>query len=156
MLRSWLRSHFPAGTDIDDIVQEAFVRVLRARERGEVRSPKAYLFVAARNLMLMQFRHQQVARLDALTDFEMAGIMDEGADVADAVARSQELELLTQAIQSLPPRCRQILTLRKIYGLSQKEVAAELGIAEHTVESQGAIALKKLGQFFARHAAPPS
>lgn len=152
MLRSWLRSHFPAGTDLDDIVQEAFVRVLQARERGEVRSPKAYLFVAARNLMLMQYRHQQVARTDALTDFELAGILDEGPDVADAVARAQELELLTQAIQSLPHRCRQILTLRKIYGLSQKEVAAELGISEHTVESQGTIALRKLGEFFARHA----
>jgi len=72
------------------------------------------------------------------------------------VARSQELEMLTQAIQSLPTRCRQILTLRKIYGLSQKEVAAELGISEHTVEAQGTIALRKLGEFFAsRGIAPP-
>lgn len=157
MLRAWLRSQFPSGTDVDDIIQDAYVRVLRARATGEVRSPKAFLFVAARNLMLMQFRHRQVAKEDALTDFELAGILDDGPDVADAVARSQELELLTQAIQSLPPRCRQIVTLRKIYGLSQKEVAAELGITEHTVESQGTIALRKIGEFFARHTAtrPP-
>jgi RNA polymerase sigma-70 factor (ECF subfamily) len=50
----------------------------------------------------------------------------------------------------LPTRCRQIITLRKIYGLSQKEVAAQLGIAEHTVEAQGTIGLRKLGEFFER------
>lgn len=150
MLRAWLRSQFPAGTDIDDIIQEAYIRVLRTRSESAVQAPKALLFVTARNLMLMQFRHRQVAREDALTDFELAGIIDDSPDVAAAVSRSQELELLTLAIQSLPARCRQILTLRKIYGLSQKEVAAELGIAEHTVESQGTIALRKLGEYFAR------
>jgi len=154
MLRAWLRSQFPAGTDLDDIIQDAYIRVLRVRAEGGVRSPKALLFASARNLMLMQFRHRKVAGEEALTEFELAGIMEDGPDVAEAVARSQEIELLTQAIQSLPTRCRQILTLRKIYGMSQKEVAAELGIAEHTVESQGTIALRKLGEFFARHDGP--
>ncbi len=151
MLRAWLKAQFRSASDIDDIIQDAYIRVLRSRAEGEVRSPKALLFVVARNLMLMQFRHRQVMREDSLTDFELAGIMDESPDIADAVARSQELELLTLAIQSLPKRCRQILTLRKIYGLSQKEVAAELGISEHTVEAQGTIALRKLGRYFARH-----
>jgi RNA polymerase sigma factor (sigma-70 family) len=155
VLRAWLRSQFPDGGGVDDIVQEAFIRVLRSRGAGPVRSPKALLFVTARNLMLMQFRHRRVAREDNLTDLELAGIMDDSSDTAEAVARSQELELLTLAIQSLPPRCRQILTLRKIYGLSQKEVALEMGIAEHTVESQSTIALRKLGEFFARHDAVP-
>jgi RNA polymerase sigma-70 factor (ECF subfamily) len=70
--------------------------------------------------------------------------------VPGAVARAEELQLLTQAIQSLPTRCRQILTLRKIYGRSQKEVAAQLGISEHTVEAQGTIALRKLAEYFER------
>jgi len=78
-------------------------------------------------------------------------VLDESVDVRAAVSRTQELELLTQAIQSLPTRCRQILTLRKIYGQSQKQVAAQLGISENTVEAQGTIALRKLGEFFKRH-----
>jgi RNA polymerase sigma-70 factor (ECF subfamily) len=157
MLRAWLKAQFRSEGDIDDIVQEAYLRVLQAHAAGEVHSPKAFLFATARNVMLMRLRHREVARVDALTENAFAGILDESTDVADAVARSQELELLTQAIQSLPERCRQILTLRKIYGLSQREVAAELGIAEHTVEAQGTIALRKLGEFFAQHgAAPPS
>jgi RNA polymerase sigma-70 factor (ECF subfamily) len=58
--------------------------------------------------------------------------------------------MLTQAIQSLPTRCRQVLTLRKIYGLPQKEVAAQLGISENTVEAQGVIGLRKLTEYFER------
>lgn len=150
-LRAWLTSQFSAGQDVDDIVQEAFVRVLQAREAVDVRSPKAYLFVIARNLALMRVRHSKVAKEESLADIDCSGILDEGADVPHAVARAQELEMLTEAIQSLPTRCRQILTLRKIYGLSQKETAAELGIAEHTVEIQAGIGLKKIGRFFRRY-----
>jgi RNA polymerase sigma factor (sigma-70 family) len=150
MLRAWLKSQFRQADEIDDIVQEAYIRVLRARAAGEVRSPKALLFVTARNIVLMQLRHRAVTRIDPLTEQAFASILDEGTDVAAEVARSQELELLTEAIQSLPTRCRQILTLRKIYGLSQRQVAAEMGISEHTVEAQGTIALRKLGEFFAR------
>jgi len=150
MLRAWLRSQFPSQTDVDDIVQEAFVRVLQARAAGEVRAPKAFLFVTARNIVLMQMRRQNVAREDRLTDIELWNILDDGRDVPGAVPPARELELLTTAIQSLPTRCRQIITLRRIYGMSQKDVAAELGIAEHTVEVQSGIALRKLGEFFAR------
>lgn len=152
-LRAWLTSQFSAAQDIDDIVQEASVRVLRAWEAAELRSPKAYLFVIARNLALMRVRRSKVAREESLAETDCLDIMDEGADVPHAVARAQELEMLTEAIQSLPTRCRQILTLRKIYGLSQKETAAELGIAEHTVEIQTAIGLKKIGQFFRKYRA---
>jgi RNA polymerase sigma factor (sigma-70 family) len=151
MLRSWLRSRVPAEFDLDDIVQEAFVRVLRARETGEVRSPKAFLFATARNIALMQVRHRNVERAESLAEIDESSILDETADVRDSVARSQEIELLTKAIQSLPKKCRRIVTLRRIYGLSQKETAAELGIAERTVEHQTAIGLHKIGKFFARH-----
>jgi RNA polymerase sigma-70 factor (ECF subfamily) len=77
--------------------------------------------------------------------------MEEGDGIPETVARSEEIEILTEAIQSLPERCRQVLTLRKIYGLSQKEIAAQLGIAEHTVEAQTAIGVRKCAAFFARH-----
>ena len=154
MLRAWLKSQFGSGCDVDDITQEAFVRVLEARVTREVRSPKAFLFVTARNLALMRARHLAVAKVDSLAEFDCSGIMDESADVPHAVARAEELEMLTRAIQSLPNRCRQILTLRKIYGMSQKETAAELGIAEHTVEIQSVLALRKLGAYFKKHTAP--
>jgi RNA polymerase sigma factor (sigma-70 family) len=151
MLRAWLRSRFPSENDVDDIVQEAYARLLEARKTTDIEAPKAFLFAIARNLALGRIRRQQAAGAQhRLTEFEWESVLDDAADVLEAVARNQELELLTEAIQSLPTRCRQIVTLRKIYGLAQKEVAAQLGISEHTVEAQGMIGLRKLTQFFER------
>ncbi len=149
MLRAWLRSRFPAADEVDDVVQEAIARVLRAQATTQIVSPKAFLFATARNLALGRMRQRHVAvSLDCLAEIDAESVLDEAAPVPDQVARAQELELLTQAIQSLPTRCRQVLTLRKIYGLSQKEVAARLGISEHTVEAQGTIGLRKLAAYF--------
>ena len=44
MLRSWLNSRFPTGLDINDVIQEAYLRVLKARDKGQIRAPKAFLF----------------------------------------------------------------------------------------------------------------
>lgn len=150
MLRAWLRERFSSERDIDDLVQEAFIRVLRAHEAGTIESPKAFLFVTAKNLALARVRHRRVAENFVLTEGQSSSVIDESADVPAAAARAQELELLTQAIQSLPHRCRQIVTLRRLYGLAQKDVAGQLGISEHTVEVQSAIGLRKLGEFFER------
>jgi RNA polymerase sigma-70 factor (ECF subfamily) len=154
MLRAWLNSRFPEGCDVDDIVQEVFLRALQAQEQGTLRSPKAFIFAAARNLALNQLRHRNVQRIDALVEIDTCRVLGDETDIRDAISRAQDLELLTQAIQSLPARCRQILTLRKLYGLSQKQAAAELGIAEHTVESQTTIALRKISEFFVRNGCP--
>jgi RNA polymerase sigma-70 factor (ECF subfamily) len=82
--------------------------------------------------------------------------MDDTPGVLDALAHQEDFKHLIQAIQSLPERCRQIITLRKIYGLSQKEVAARLGISEHTVEAQGGIGLRKCMEYFRRQGYGPA
>jgi RNA polymerase sigma-70 factor (ECF subfamily) len=148
MLRAWLRSQFPDETDVDDVVQESSIRILRAKEKGEVTSPKAFLFATARNLVIGRVRKQIRQATFSLADLDKLGVLDEGEDVRTAIARSEELELLTQAIQSLPDRCRQIITLRKIYGMSQQNIASELGLSENTVVNQGTIGMSKLRRFF--------
>lgn len=147
-LRAWLRSQFPDIADVEDFVQEALMQVLRAHAVTPVRSPKAYLFVAARNLALSHKRREAVRRTGSLEEISAWSLPDEEIDVRHDVARAQELEMLTEAIQRLPTRCRQVLTLRKLYGLSQKETAAQLGIAEHTVEIHTATGLQKINRFF--------
>lgn len=150
MLRAWLNRHFPSIGDLDDIIQEAYLKILQASIKNQLVSPKAFLFAITRNLALDHVRHRKVERVDHLAEIDDLAVMDRDRDVPETIAHAQELELLTEAIQSLPKRCRQIVTLRKIYGLPQKEVAAQLGISEHTVEAQGAIALRKISEFFAR------
>lgn len=150
-LRAWLRGRFPSLADADDLVQESYTRLLRARETGSIACARAFLFVTARNLALNQLRHLRHERPEGLAELDASGVLDESAAIPESVARAEDLQLLIHAIQSLPDRCRQIVTLRKIYGLSQKEIAEKLTISEHTVEAQGAIGLRKCIEYFRRH-----
>jgi len=154
ILRAWLRGRFPSQLDADEVVQEAFLRVLKARESGQVNSPRAFLFAAARNLAIDRLRRERIFPTESLTEIDHSSVKAEDAGVPEAVGRNQELELLTFAIQSLPERCRQVLTLRKIYGLSQKVIAAELNITEHTVEAQIANGMRRCADYLARHGLP--
>ncbi len=153
-LRAWLHGKFPALSDPDDVVQEALTRVWGEKQVRPVASPKALLFTTARNLALDQLRRQQVVRMEPIAETAGQFVLEDGPSAADTTAHNQELELLTQAIQSLPDRCRQVLTLRKIYGLSQKAIGAQLGIAEHTVEVQVANGMRRCAEFLARHGLP--
>jgi RNA polymerase sigma factor (sigma-70 family) len=146
-LRGWLRNRFPSGLEFDDIVQEAFVATIQARSKGTLKSPKAFLFGAARNLALVSMRSRRIRGYDDSVQIEDCELLDQDGGVHEEVVRNQELQILTLAIQSLPDRCRQIFTLRKIYGMKQREIAAKLGISTRTVNAQITIGLHKCALF---------
>ncbi len=143
MLRAWLVRSFGQRLDVDDVVQEAFLRVLRAHAAGELHAPKAFLFATARNLALDQLRRHRVSRTDSLVEADLSNVLDDHDSIPENVARNQELALLTEAIQSLPERCRQVMTLRIVYGLTQRIIGEKLGISDRTVAAQLAIGTKK-------------
>ena len=64
----------------------------------------------------------------------------------DAVL-AQEIALLAEAVQSLPLRCREVMTLRLRFGLSQKEIAVKLKISEHTVKNQLAKGMRRSADY---------
>jgi len=146
-LRIFLRTRFPAHPDIDDLVQETYARILKARELATVRSPKAFLFVTARNVALDFFRRRKIIAIDPLAEIDLLPVFDDRPGVAETVCHDQELQMLGEALQALPPRCRHVLTLRRIYGLSHAEIAAQLGISTHTVNAQIAIGVLRLRDY---------
>ncbi len=154
-LRAWLRGKFPFLPDLDDVVQESYLRLIRAREAGKVGYAKAYLFTTARNFALDFFRRRQVVTIEPVADLADLRVLEDKPHAADALSRQQELDLLAEAVRALPDRCRQVMTLRLLYGLSQKEIAAELRISEHTVKAQLAKGMRRCATYLeARGVAP--
>ncbi len=154
-LRAWLRARFPVVTDADDLVQETYARLMQAHATGPIACPRAFLFVTARNLALNHLRHQRIERPEGAAEIDALSVADERVGIPEALAHAEDFQILIRAIESLPERCRQVVTLRKIYGLSQKEAAERLGISEHTVEAQGSIGLQKCIEYFRRHGHGP-
>ena len=155
-LRAYLRSQFSSLIDPDDVVQESFARLLRARERGPIESPRGLLFATARNAARDLLRRRATAQMCPITETEERCVFDDAPGAPEIVSRRQESVLLAAAIQELPPRCREILVLRKFENLSHREIARRLSIAEHTVEAQLTKALHRCVEFFARHGLPPT
>ncbi|MBI2512348.1 MAG: RNA polymerase sigma factor [Opitutae bacterium] len=147
MLRAWLQGRFGASVSVNDVIQEAYLRVLRIRQTDTINAPKAFLFATARNLALNAARSAKVRGEHVSEPLDESELLDESSNVRESVAQYEELEILTKAIQSLPDRCRQIFTLRKVYGLSQADIARKLDISARTVNAQLAIGLNKCADY---------
>lgn len=147
-LRSYLRNVFPSLPDVDDLVQEAYARLIRAKRAGRVSYAKALLFTTARNVALDIFRRRKVVSFDLVANMAELSVIDGAPDAAEAFNKQQELELLAAAVRTLPDRCRQVLTLRLLYGLSQQEIATRLRVSPHTVKAQLAKGMRRCASYF--------
>lgn len=155
-LRAYLRSRFPAAPDIDDVVQEAFLRIWRMRAAQPVSFAKALLFKIAQHIVVDAARRGLNSPLVRVTDLsELAVSMDRRQEPAEAACTSEETALLLAAIDTLPSRCREIVILRKLRGVPQKAIAAQLGISEQTVQVQVARGVRRCEEFLRRRGLGP-
>lgn len=133
MLMQYLRHNWRDQSDIEDLVQEVYVRVFEAARKEIPDKAKPFLFTTARNLLINRVRDSRVVPMEAALDLDALGIaIDTPAPDQSLMARD-ELRRLREAIDSLPPRYRDVVVLRRIEDLSRTEVAQRLGINETTV-----------------------
>jgi len=146
MLTRFLQRNWRNEAEISDLRQESYARVYEAARRERPLQIKPFLFQIARNLMIDRLRKQSVVSLETMADFDWLNVSDDKPSSEAYVAARQELRLLQAALDDLPPRCRQVVLLRKIEGLSQKEVASQMGVTTETVENQVAKGMRLLAQ----------
>ncbi len=97
----------------------------------------------ARNTALTLFRRNQIYSHIPVTKIRDWRVLDEGANAAETTNLHQRFDLVVEAIDRLPARCREIVTLAALQGLSNAEIAVRLGLSENTVRVQIARGLKK-------------
>ncbi len=149
-LRGYLRQSFPAVRDIEDVVQESYLRAWRTRAVQPIRSVRAFLFTVARRVALNVVDRQKTAGTIFVGDLAALPVLSDGPGVAEHVSREEHLAYLVEALATLPERCREITVLRKLQGVPQREVAARLGISEKTVEEQVARGMRRCREYFRR------
>ncbi len=154
-LRAYLRRRFPSLVDPSDVVQETYARLLKVRQRTAIRCPRALLFTTARNVAVDFLRHQRVLPMQPITDSVDLPVLYDGAGGAELIDRQYELEVLADAVRSLPDRCREVMMLRHLENLSYKEIAVRLGISPETVKIHIAKGLRRCTEFFAEHGLAP-
>lgn len=155
-LRAYLRAAFPSLPDLDDLMQETYLRLIRARERGPISYAKAFLFTTARNAAMDLFRRRKIVAFENVGDFKEWSLAGDEPDAGDALNHQQELAMLAEAIKCLPTRCRQAVTLRVIYGMPAKEIGQRLGISECTAKAQLAKGLRRCAQHFQERGLTPA
>jgi len=142
LLRVW-----PRRDDVNDLRQETYARVYQAAKTARPQSAKAFLFATAHNLILDRIRRERVVSIEAVADIDKLYVLvDEISPEQSAIAH-QQIKLLAKAFDLLPPKCREVVWLRRVNGSSQKDVAKSLRINERTVEKHVSKGVRLLAEY---------
>ena len=133
-LVQFLRRSWRNTSDIPDLLQEVYMRVCEAAQKQIPVPAKPFVFAVARNLVIDHVRREHVVSIESVSDPDAVetATEDPGPD-RSAIARD-ELRRLEDALDRLPPRSREAVVMKKVDGLSRKEIAQRMGVTEKTVK----------------------
>ncbi len=142
-LTGYLHRILRSPDDALEVSQEAYLKVYLAlkKDNGREHCPKALLYTTARNLAISRLRHQKIVDHSVLAVTVSQELQTERRSPEQHASNNEDLRALMLVVNQLPPKCRKVLLLRMLEGLSQKEIATRLGIAVSTVEKHLAKAL---------------
>jgi RNA polymerase sigma-70 factor (ECF subfamily) len=147
-LMRFLRRNWRDQDEVADLRQEVYARIYESATRRVPDSPKSFLFATARNLLVDRVRHQRIVPITAVGDIEQLHVMEDELEPGRWLGGREALARLARALDRLPDRCREVVWLRRIEDLPQKEIARRLGISEKTVEKHIAKGSRMLADHF--------
>lgn len=150
-LKAYLRGAFPSVRDVDDVVQESYLKIWKARATVPIESAKAFLFKIAQRLAIDVVRRARRSPVDEQRSADELFVLDSRPNAVETLITREALQLLAQAIASLPPKERAVILLHKVGGLSQKEAAEKLQFPVRSVEKYTLQGLRRCQTFLVRH-----
>ncbi|MCE3223349.1 MAG: polymerase subunit sigma-70 [Nitrospira sp.] len=121
-------------SDVSDVIQELWLRVLTLRSTHFIHHPRAFLFRMTKNLAVDRLRRRS-AHLKGHAELEeVSDRLSVSPNQEATLQARQELTLLHHAINELPPKCRQVFVLHKLKNWSHEEIAQHMGISRNMVE----------------------
>ena len=128
--------------DVDDMVQETFLRAYRATEQRAIDYPKAYLFRVAKSVAIRELSKKTNQITDYMEEAELEALQESGSTEQQLEAE-EKIRFYCDAIAELPPQCRRVFLMRKYQAMSHKEIASALGISVGAVEKQVTLGIKR-------------
>ena len=136
--------------EIEDIVQETYVRICQMDKREPIEQPKSFLMKTARNLAYDHLKKAETRLADGVetySDFDLNVETLDHDEVFESIASNEEFAHFCEAVRQLPVQCRRVFVLKKVYGYSQKEIAKEMKLSESTVEKHVAVGFKRCASY---------
>jgi len=121
-------------SDVEDLRQELYMKVCIAAQNHVPHPTRPFVFTIARNLLIDRLRREQIVPFDTVENLEELNIAIDEPSADRVVIARQELRKLQHCLDKLPERLRTALIMRKVDGLSIREIAERTGAAEKTVE----------------------
>ncbi len=143
-LTRYLRRNWRVEADIVDLRQDVYEAALVGASDTLPRHTSAYVFTIARNLLINRAKRARIVSFEQMAEVEAA---DHTVDLLATERHIDAREALRRAgegLAALPPRCRQVVQLRKIEGLSMREAAERMGVGIDTIERQLVLGLRAM------------
>jgi len=134
-LKYFISSYVVNSQDVDDVCQETFLRTYKSSLENEVLKPKSFMFRVAKNLIVSDFRKASTQLNEYVEDIDLVDSKLELDDLENNVLAQEKLGIMCEAIAGLPNKCRQAVVMRKVYGLSTKDIAKRMKISTITVSN---------------------
>lgn len=143
---------WPRRDDIADIRQETYARVYEAARQTRPQAPKAFLFATARHLMADRIRRERIVSIRVGGENEYLNVLVDEISPEQRVGAHQELARLARAFDRLSAKCREVMWLRRVQELPQKQVAERLGLTEKTIEKHLRTGTRQLAHYMRENA----
>lgn len=138
--------HIVHPQDIDDIVQDTFVKSYEAELKHSIEFPKTYMLRTVQNLA---FNHVQnwSQRYTDNGNNELIEQKLKTKPLEQEFESKERFLCFCRAVEQLPEQCRKVFVLKKVYGLSQQEIAGYLQLSESTVEKHIAKGIRRCFEY---------
>jgi len=134
LLKKFLAGFLRAQQDIEDVAQETYLRAYMTEQRETIEQPKAFLFRVAKNLALTRLSTKSRQITDYIEEAGATVVIETAAGSDEELEAQQCLDLYCEAVATLPEKCRQVFLLRKVHGLSHKDIGERMGLSISSVE----------------------
>jgi RNA polymerase sigma factor (sigma-70 family) len=133
-LRRFIARFLSQPEDIEDILQETYLRTYQAEQNKIIEQPKAFLFRTAKNIALTELTKKSRQITDYIEDLGSPSVIEDEVSLESEVETRQRLALYCEAVAALPEKCRRVYLLRKVHGLSHQQIAERMGLTISSTE----------------------